>query len=242
MLCLFLLLRSRCVESRTLQGEKFAILKCISLACGLYWAGNNQDSGRIFDLPADCSNTFRLESLIPEWSFPGGASGREPTHQRQRCKGRGFDPWVGKIPCRRKWQPTPVFLPRASHGQRSLAGYSPWGHKESDTTQATERTHTHTHTHTSQNRACTRDMWQGARCGMIFMLAFIIYKHKYILYMICDRLDVVGKLKRAWSLDAVPLSPPSPAKTLQSFAFLSPCELSSPFEVPNHYPGNLFCF
>ena len=102
--------------------------------------------------------------------------------------------------------------------------------------------HTHTHTHTSQNRACTRDMWQGARCGMIFMLAFIIYKHKYILYMICDRLDVVGELKRAWSLDAVPLSPPSPAKTLQSFAFLSPCELSSPFEVPNHYPGNLFCF
>ena len=41
----------------------------------------------------------------------------------------------GKIPWRRKWQPTPVFLPGASHGQRSLAGYSPWGHKESDTTE-----------------------------------------------------------------------------------------------------------
>ena len=148
MLCLFLLLRSRCGESRTLQGEKFAILKCISLACGLYWAGNNQDSGRIFDLPADCWNTFRLESLFPEWSFPGGASGREPTHQCRRCKRRGFDPWVGKIPWRRKWQPTPVFLPRASHGQRSLVGYSPWGHKDSDTTEATEHTHTHTHTHT----------------------------------------------------------------------------------------------
>ena len=38
----------------------------------------------------------------------------------------GFDPWVGKIPWRRKWQPTQVFLPRESHGQRSLAGYSPW--------------------------------------------------------------------------------------------------------------------
>ena len=39
-----------------------------------------------------------------------------------------FNHWVGKIPQRREWQPTPVFLPRASHGQRSLAGYSPWGH------------------------------------------------------------------------------------------------------------------
>ena len=51
-----------------------------------------------------------------------------------------FDPWVGKIPWRRKWQPTPVFLPGESHGQRSLVGYSPQGHKESD---MTERLHTH---------------------------------------------------------------------------------------------------
>ena len=42
-----------------------------------------------------------------------------------------FDPWVGKIPWRRKWKPTPVFLPGGSHGQRSLADYSPWGCKES---------------------------------------------------------------------------------------------------------------
>jgi len=38
-----------------------------------------------------------------------------------------FNPWVGKIPWKRKWQPTPVILPGKSHGQRSLAGYSPWG-------------------------------------------------------------------------------------------------------------------
>ena len=49
----------------------------------------------------------------------------------------GFDPWVGKIPWRRKWQPTPVFLPGESHGQRSLVGYSPWGPRESDTTEVT---------------------------------------------------------------------------------------------------------
>ena len=43
-------------------------------------------------------------------------------HRRHR-----FDPWVGKILWRREWQPTPVFLPGESHGQRSLDGYSPWG-------------------------------------------------------------------------------------------------------------------
>ena len=47
----------------------------------------------------------------------------------------GFDLWVGKIPWSRKWQPTPVFSPGESHGQRSLEGYSPWGHKESDRTE-----------------------------------------------------------------------------------------------------------
>ena len=46
-----------------------------------------------------------------------------------------FNPWVGKILWRRKWQPTPVLLPGKSHGWRSVVGYSPWGHKESDTTE-----------------------------------------------------------------------------------------------------------
>ena len=45
-----------------------------------------------------------------------------------------FDPWVRKIPWRKKWQSTPVFVPGKFHGQRSLAGYTPWGHKESDMT------------------------------------------------------------------------------------------------------------
>ena len=51
-----------------------------------------------------------------------------------------FDPWVRKIPWRRKWQPTPVLLPGKFNGWRILVGYSPWGHKESDTT---ERLHFH---------------------------------------------------------------------------------------------------
>ena len=46
----------------------------------------------------------------------------------------GFDPWVGKIPWRREWQPTPVFLPGKFYGQRSLVGYNPWGRKELEAT------------------------------------------------------------------------------------------------------------
>ena len=66
-----------------------------------------------------------------------------------QCRRPGFDPWVGKIPWRRAWQPTPVFLPRKSHGQRSPVGYSPWDHKESD---ILSKVHTHTHTHTLRHR------------------------------------------------------------------------------------------
>ena len=51
-----------------------------------------------------------------------------------QCRRPGYKPWVGKISWRREWLPTPVFLPGKSHGQRSLTGYSPLGHKESDTT------------------------------------------------------------------------------------------------------------
>ena len=70
-------------------------------------------------------------------SFPGCASGEEPAYQRRRRKRHRSHPWGRKIPWRRIWQPTPVFLPGESHGQRSLAGYSPQGRKESDTTEAT---------------------------------------------------------------------------------------------------------
>ena len=55
-----------------------------------------------------------------------------------QCAGdAGLISCVRKIPWRRKWQPTPVFLPGKSHGQKSLAGYCPWGHKESDATEVT---------------------------------------------------------------------------------------------------------
>ena len=72
--------------------------------------------------------------------FPGGTSSKEPPCQCKRHKRRGFDPWVRKTPWRRAWQPTPVFLPGESHGQRSLERYSPQGRKESDTAEATQCT------------------------------------------------------------------------------------------------------
>jgi len=61
-----------------------------------------------------------------------------PAHAREvRDIPRGSVPWYRRSPWRRAWQPAPVFLPTESHGQRSLVGYSPWGHKESHTTEVT---------------------------------------------------------------------------------------------------------
>ena len=79
-------------------------------------------------------------------------SGKESTCQCRRGKRLRFNSWVGKIRWRRAWLPTPVFLSGEPHGQRSLVGYSLWGHKELNTTECLStrvhaRAHTHTHTH-----------------------------------------------------------------------------------------------
>ena len=78
------------------------------------------------------SQLFRAPLLTqhiwyPQWitGFPGGTNGKEPSCQCRRHKRHGFDPWVRKILWKRKWQPTPVFLPGESLGQRSLASYIP---------------------------------------------------------------------------------------------------------------------
>ena len=67
--------------------------------------------------------------------FPGGSVVKNlPEVQETR-----FDPWFGKIPWRKAWQPTPVFLPEEFHGQRSLVGYSLWDYKVLDGTEATKQ-------------------------------------------------------------------------------------------------------
>ena len=76
----------------------------------------------------------KSQTQLSNWAAAVAGKHLPPIYGRCLQLGRpGFDPWVRKIPWRRKWQPTPVFLPGKSHGQRSLVGYSPWGRKESDT-------------------------------------------------------------------------------------------------------------
>ena len=77
-----------------------------------------------------------IEGGIGERGFLGSTR-KEPTCLCRRHKKCRFHPRGGKIPWRRAWQPTPVFLPGESHGQRILEGYSPWGHKELDTIEVT---------------------------------------------------------------------------------------------------------
>ena len=90
--------------------------------------------------------------VLPTW-----LSGKESTWQCRGLRRRGFDSWVGKIPRRRKWQSSPVFLPGKSYGQRSLAGYNPGGGKELDTTE-------YKHTHEQWVKS---GMLPGKRCSLI---------------------------------------------------------------------------
>ena len=78
---------------------------------------------------------YSLNVVLRTFLTSCGTRGKEPASQCSRLKRHRFDPWVGKIPWRRKWQSTPVFLPGESHGQRNLAGYGPQSHKESDMTE-----------------------------------------------------------------------------------------------------------
>ena len=86
--------------------------------------------------------------------------GEESPCQCRRQKRRGFDPWFDKIPCGRKWQPTPLFLLGKFHGQGSLVCYNPWVAKS----QTWRSTYTHTHTHKNLS-------WKSL--GICFMWHFI---------------------------------------------------------------------
>ena len=135
-------------------------LSC-SVACGIFW-----DQGLNLSLLNWQANSLPLShegSPNLFLGFSGGASGKEPEGQSRRRKRRGFDPLVGKIPWRRAWQPTPVSLLGEFHAQKSLAGYSPQGHKESGPTEhVCMAVHACTHTHTHI---------QGFQHHLIFHLA-----------------------------------------------------------------------
>ena len=89
-----------------------------------------------------------------------------------QCGRLGFDPWVGKIPWRRKWQPTPVLLPEKSHGRRSLVGYGPWSRKELDMTGETSLVVSIIHTVLKQYRclsslSCMRYVYHAMRASLV---------------------------------------------------------------------------
>ena len=86
----------------------------------------------IFWLLIDVLSTVPPGKSLFFLAMPGGSEGKSICMQ---CRRPGFNPWVRKIPWRRKWQPTPVLLSGKSHGRKSLIGYSPRGCKESDMTE-----------------------------------------------------------------------------------------------------------
>ena len=91
----------------------------------------------------------RCQSGLPMW-----LSGKESACQCKRLMRQGFDLWVGKVPWRKKWQPTPVFLPGKFHGHRSLTGYSPRV-AESDMMKHTQ----------CQGRGCLLQLFHGQVVG-----------------------------------------------------------------------------
>ena len=138
-----------CAPSEGWKEESLPLLTSVGcwhslffLACGSITPAST--SG--FLCPCLCVAVFKVPSCFGVKglhymtcsSFPGGTSGKEPACHCRRHKRLGFHLWSERSPGeRREWQPTPVFLPGESHGQRSLAGCSPWGCKELDTIEAT---------------------------------------------------------------------------------------------------------
>ena len=128
------LTHSSCTSGSSNSGEQMPLGVPFSQEQMGYWWMNTPTSLPWVGSPTLPSTiSSRMGSICSPWCpaysflcvFPAGTSSKKPACQCKRHKRCGFDPWVGKIPGRRAWQPTPVFLPGESHGQRSLAGYSP---------------------------------------------------------------------------------------------------------------------
>ena len=119
---------------------------------GAWWASPSMGSHRVRH---DWSDLAAAAAAM-QYGLLSWLTGKESTCLRRRHR---FDPWLRKIPLNRKWQPTPVFVLGKSHGQRSLAGYSPWGPKELDTTGQLS-----THTHNDNVASSTLDLkWSSIK-------------------------------------------------------------------------------
>ena len=113
---------------------------------------------------SDCVGSVIFPTLSR--GFLGNASGKESACQCSRYKTHGFDSWVGKITRGRKWQLVPLFLPGKFHGERSLAGYGLWDHKESDTTE-----------HAGMHATLSLSEWQCLLWLFCYCLAFAYWMY-----------------------------------------------------------------
>ena len=134
-----------------------------------------------------------LLSVFLAFGLPRWLSSKESTCQ---CRRHRFDPWVGKIPWRRKWQPTPVFLPGESHGQRSLAGCSPWGHKESD---MTERLTLTFYSHLRSNATFPDRPLGSISCHHWFVLDFLPCSLRYLCFFLLLPWTQVPQEREFWA-------------------------------------------
>ena len=153
MLCVSLLKKSmyKWTESRGKKTEIKVFLvqnmwNVVEKKTGKYTMDNIQKSSFWFFILILLAKTCEICGLYTHlctlicvcmWASQVALVVKNPLANAGRRRGCIFHPWVKKIPWRREWQPTPVFLPGESHGQRSLAGCSPWGRTESDTAQVT---------------------------------------------------------------------------------------------------------
>ena len=119
---------SVCSHSATVKEYKTAVSQQNQNPRGTESESWSEDPWPIRVLSIIRNSKFSVFKPMSSWAggLPWWLSGKEPACQ---CRRHRFSPWVGKIPWRRKWQPTSVFMPRESYGQRSLAGYSPWFRK-----------------------------------------------------------------------------------------------------------------
>ena len=105
---------------------------------GMGWGGGREGHSGWGDTYAAMADSCRcMAKNPPQYCKVINHRLKKKKESAYQCRRHGFDLWVGNIPRRRKWQSTPVFLPRNSQGQRSLVGYGPWVLKESDKTEAT---------------------------------------------------------------------------------------------------------
>ena len=142
----------RCTHSKLVTVFVFSSIYHLLVLLSLRYIGylNSINPSNAYDIkgPVLYINSPVTKENIPNiqhHDFPDDTSkrfpGKEPACQCRRCNICGFDPWVEKISWKRKWQPIPVSLPGKFHGQRSLAGYSPWSCKKSDMTEHVQLTH-----------------------------------------------------------------------------------------------------